>query len=144
MTATTAIAIGSTENRGMDDQVDPAERPRRRRFTPEFKAEVLAEYEALPKGSAERGELLRRHAIYSSHIAEWRKAAEAGAREGLAGRSKKRRTRAEIDLVKANERNDRLVAELERTKLALEITGKAHALLELISESADTESRSKR
>ena len=47
--------------------------------------------------------------------------------------------------------NDRLIArnkkpeaELARTKLALEITGKAHALLELISESADTEKRFKR
>jgi transposase len=33
--------------------------------------------------------------------------------------------------------NERLEAELARTKLALEITGKAHALLELIAESAD-------
>jgi transposase len=47
-------------------------------------------------------------------------------------------------LAKAEDRNKRLEAELERTKLALEITGKAHALLELISESADTEKRSTR
>ena len=36
-------------------------------------------------------------------------------------------------------RNKKLEAELARTKLALEITGKAHALLELLAESADTE-----
>jgi hypothetical protein len=32
---------------------------------------------------------------------------------------------------------------LARTRLALELTGKAHALLEMLSESADTERRSK-
>jgi hypothetical protein len=33
---------------------------------------------------------------------------------------------------------------LAKTKLALEITGKAHALLELLSESADTGSKRSR
>ncbi len=41
------------------------------------------------------------------------------------------------------ERVQRLEAELARTKLALEITGKAHALLELLSESADCDPKSK-
>ena len=36
-----------------------------------------------------------------------------------------------------------LEAELARTRLALEITGKAHALLELLSEGADSEPKSK-
>ena len=38
---------------------------------------------------------------------------------------------------------DNLEAELARTRLALEITGKAHALLELLSESADSDPKSK-
>ncbi len=138
------MRTASTENGGMDDQVDPAARPRRRTFTAEFKAEVLAEYDSYPRGASERGELLRKHGVYSSHIAEWRKAAEAGTRAGLAGGSKARRTKTEKDLAKAEARIARLEAELERTKLALEITGKAHALLELISESADTEKKSKK
>ena len=146
MTTTTATTTrnASTDNGGMDDQVDPDARPKRRTFTAEYEAGILAEHDAYPKGASERGELLRREGLYSSHIAEWRKAAEAGAKQGLAGRSKKRRTNTEIALAKAEDRNKRLEAELERTKLALEITGKAHALLELISESADTEKRSTR
>jgi hypothetical protein len=32
---------------------------------------------ALPAGSAERGALLRREGLYTSHIAEWRKARDA-------------------------------------------------------------------
>jgi transposase len=40
--------------------------------------------------------------------------------------------------------NERLRAELARTKAALDVVGKAHALLGLISESADTDPRSSR
>ena len=43
------------------------DKPKRRRFTAEYKARVLREYEASPKG--ERGAFLRREGLYSSHIA---------------------------------------------------------------------------
>jgi hypothetical protein len=46
-------------------------------------------------------------------------------------------------LERLRRRNERLEAELAKTKLALEITGKAHALLELLSESADSDPKSK-
>jgi transposase-like protein len=126
-----------------EDDVDPAARPRRRSFTPEYKAEILAEYDSLPKGSEERGAILRREGLYSSHLSEWRKQAEAGAREGLARKSKKRRSAEEIELDKLRRQNERLSSELAKTQTALEITGKVHALLEQLSESADTEPGSK-
>jgi hypothetical protein len=44
---------------------------------------------------------------------------------------------------KLRRRNARLEADLARTRLALEIAGKAHALLELLSESADCDPKSK-
>ena len=37
--------------------------------------------------------------------------------------------------------NEKLTAELARTKAALEVVGKAHALLELLSESADSDTK---
>jgi hypothetical protein len=46
-------------------------------------------------------------------------------------------------LDKLRRRNEALQAELDRTKLALEITGKAHALLEMLSTSADYEQKPK-
>jgi transposase-like protein len=141
---TTASLNGRAHTGGVDDDdIDPAARPRRRSFTAEYKAEILAEYDTWPNGSDERGAILRREGLYSSHISEWRKQAETGAREGLARKSKKRRSGEELELDKLRVKNERLEAELERTKLALEITGKAHALLEKLSESADTEARSK-
>jgi transposase len=145
MTMTTASLHESAHTGGVneDDIIDPAARPRRRTFSVEYKAEILAEYDSHPKGSDERGAILRREGLYSSHISEWRKQADAGAREGLARKSKKRRTAEQVELERLRRQNQRLARELRKTQTALEITGKVHALLEQLSESADTETRSK-
>ena len=126
-----------------EDDIDPAAKPTRRSFSAEYKAEILAEYDSHLKGSEERGTILRREGLYSSHISEWRKQADAGAREGLARKSKKRRSAEEVEIDKLRRQNERLAAELRKTQTALEITGKVHALLEQLSESADTDPRSK-
>jgi transposase len=144
MTLTSAALGGRVHTGAMaDDDIDPAARPKRRSYTAAYKAEILAEYDSWPKGSEERGAILRREGLYSSHISEWRKQAEAGAREGLARKAKKRRSAEQVELDKLRARNARLEAELAKTKTALEITGKVHALLEQLSESADTEPKSK-
>ena len=144
MTMTTALLNGRAQTGGVtDDDIDPAARPTRRTFSAEYKAEIVAEYDSHPKGSDERGAILRREGLYTSHISEWRKQAAAGAREGLAGKSRQRRSAEQIELDKLRRQNERLARELERTQTALEITGKVHALLEQLSESADTEPKSK-
>jgi transposase len=58
------------------------ERARRRTFTAQYKLEIVAAYDAAPDG--EKGALLRREGLYSSHIVEWRRARDAGALAGLA------------------------------------------------------------
>lgn len=88
-----------------DDDIDPAAKPTRRSFSAEYKAEILAEYDSHPKGSEERRAILRREGLYSSHISEWRTQAEAGARDGLAAKSRKRRTAEQIELEKLRKRN---------------------------------------
>lgn len=144
MTMTTASLNGRAHTGGVtDDDIDPAARPTRRTFSAEYKAEIVAEYDSHPKGSEERGAILRREGLYTSHISEWRKQAAAGAREGLARKSKTRRSAEQVELDRLRRQNERLERELERTQTALEITGKVHALLEQLSESADTEKRSK-
>jgi hypothetical protein len=62
---------------------DPAARPRRRRFSPEYKLAILAEYDRLTE-PGDKGALLRREGLYTSHIVEWRRARDAGALSGLA------------------------------------------------------------
>ena len=118
-----------------DGVVTPrADRPKRRTFTAEYKAQVLAEYDAADRG--ERGAILRREGLYSSHIVEWRKAAEAGAASALGPKAPKDRRDREVEQLRA--RAERAEAELARTRAALDIVGKAHALLETLSESTGT------
>ena len=93
---------------------------------------------------AERGVLLRREGLYSSHLSEWRKARNSGALSGLAPAARAGTTSAQDkENSKLKARAERAERELAKTKAALEIVGKAHALLEMLSESADTEPRSK-
>jgi len=144
MTLTSASLNGRAQTGGVtNDDIDPAARPTRRTFSAEYKADIVAEYDSHPKGSDERGAILRREGLYTSHISEWRKQAAIGVREGLARKSKARRSAEQVELDRLRRQNERLAAELKRTQTALEITGKVHALLEQLSESADTETRSK-
>lgn len=123
-----------------DEAVSPrADRPKRRTFTAEFKAKILAEYEEAER--SERGEILRREGLYTSHIIEWRKAAAAGAQAGLGGKARDRRDK-EIEALRA--RAEKAEAELARTRAALDLVGKAHALLETLSESAEPAKRSRK
>ncbi|MGB9373307.1 MAG: hypothetical protein WCA82_03995 [Jiangellales bacterium] len=100
---------------------------------------ILAEYDAAERG--ERGAILRREGLYSSHIIDWRRAAQAGARSGLGSVGTDRRDR-EIEQLRA--RAERAEAELVKTQAALDLVGKAHALLEMLSESAEPPRRSQR
>jgi transposase len=139
MTMTSASLHERAHTGGVNDDIDPAAKPKRRTFTADYKTEILAEYDSHPRGSDERGAILRREGLYSSHISEWRKQAKAGARQGLATKSKKRRSAEQTELDKLRRQNQRLEAELRKTQTALEITGKVSALLEQLSESADTD-----
>jgi hypothetical protein len=132
-----------------------AGQPRRRVFTSEYKLAMVAEYDRASE-PGERGALLRREGLYHSHIIEWRKARDAGtlvARsvgelpeasggkedEQSAARRRRRGSNAaeQAEVARLRRQNEMLAKDLARTQAALEIMGKAHALLELLSESAD-------
>jgi transposase len=138
MTMTLADAA-SVDDGGMGPRAD---RPKRRTFTAEYKAQILAEYDAADRG--ERGAILRREGLYSSHIVEWRKAAEAGARSGLGPVARDRRDRRDGEIDQLRARAEKPEAELAKTRAALDLVGKAHALLETLSESAEPPKRSPR
>lgn len=118
---------------------DPAPRPIRRRFSAEYKLRMVAEYDAAPAG--EKGAILRRERLYHSHIIEWRAARDAGAMATMVdkrtspARPKKAAEQAELERLR--KKVARLEKEGAQKDAALELLGKAHALLELLSESAD-------
>jgi len=117
------------------------ERARRRTFTAKYKLEVLAAYDSAPDG--EKGAVLRREGLYSSHITEWRKARNAGALAGPAvPRGRKRRDPQAEQIARLEAEKLRLEQELAKTRFVVDVQAKLHALLETLSESADIEPRS--
>ena len=114
------------------------EKARRRTFTAQYKQQVLAAYEAAPDGG--KGAVLRREGLYSSLISEWRRARDAGALAGLkqpVGRPAADPRDAEIARLRRDKA--KLEKELATSRFVVEVQSKLHALLETISESADTE-----
>lgn len=79
-----------------------APKPKRRSFTPAYKADIVTKANACTK-PGEVGELLRREGLYSSHLTEWRKAAKAGTLKALGRKRgpKKKRSAAEVRAEKA-------------------------------------------
>lgn len=122
-----------------DQGGDPAPKPKRRTFSAEYKLRIVAEYDAAPNG--EKGAILRRERLYHSHIIEWRQARDAGAMATLTdrrtspARPKKAPEQAEVERLR--KKVARLEKDVAKRDAALDVLGKAHALLELHSESAD-------
>jgi transposase len=148
MTLADQAAMTGQDGRVTDEQPG---RPKRRTFTKAYKARILAAFDALPEGSPERGALLRSERLYHSHIEHWRKQAENGTLAATTGRPKKDADSAELaalraevkklkaDAARLESRNQKLTGELGKTKTALDIAGKAFALLQDISSSADSD-----
>jgi transposase-like protein len=120
---------------GHDGQVSSSKpgRPKRRTFTAAYKARILAEFDALPGGSPERGELLRRERLYRSHLEHWRGQQENGTLTATSGKPAKSAEDEELARLRAENRklksrNGRLESELGKTRTALEVAGKAFAL----------------
>jgi transposase-like protein len=138
------VSVSTSSDKRPLSAGDPAPKPSRRAFSPAYKLAMVAAYESAANG--EKGALLRREGLYSSHIIEWTRArdagllgtpdgSETGSPAAAARRSKK--SSEQLELEKLRRQNEKLQADLKKTRMALDIMGKAHALLEELSESAD-------
>ena len=102
-------ANGTAATRRVPSAAVP-ENPKRRTFTPEFKARIVEEADACTE-PGEIGALLRREGLYSSHLVDWRREYRTGALEGLAKR--RRGPKGKDPLVMEKEVLQRKVAQLE-------------------------------
>jgi transposase len=139
LTVADVASQGSTEPRRPAGSTGPRAGQRTRRtFTAAYKMKILAEFDEATEHGA-RGALLRREGLYHSHMLDWRKNRDAGALEALtpspaptkasSDQNENRRLKAE---------NARMAAELVKVNAVVEALGKVHALLEILSESAET------
>ena len=136
MTSSTIAAVKHNER--MDSTHPRADGPRRRRaFTAADKLAHLDAYEPACK-DGEGGAYLRREGSYSSLISEWRKQRDAGVLAGKRlGEKVGRLTAEQAEIARLTRELARANKRLSTTETALDIMGKAHALLETLSESAD-------
>jgi transposase len=111
-----AVVSGAAPLRVVPPPVVPdpevRERASRRRFTAEYKLQILRQADQCAE-VGELGALLRREGLYSSHLTTWRRQREQGALVALAPKKRGRPTAPVSPLA-------RRVAELERDNARLE------------------------
>jgi transposase-like protein len=146
MTATLDRALAAADagvvadGKAADPDPEVPERARRRSFTATYKLEVLAAYDAA--GPGEKGAILRREGLYTSHIVEWRRARDRGALAALAQpRGRKRPDPRDAQIAALQSEQQRLEQELAKARFVMDVQAKLQALLEKLSESGDTETR---
>lgn len=111
----------SSENVGEVPDPEVEARPKRRRFTAEYKARVLRDAERCRK-SGEIGALLRREGLYASHLITWRRQRE---KDGVAGLSRKRGRKADPEsgstrkIVQLEAANRRLTKKLQEAEIII-------------------------
>jgi transposase len=115
---------------------DPEVRPKakHRHFTAEYKKRILDEADACTSPT-QRGALVRREGLYSSHLTMWRRQRAQGILDGLA--PKKRGVKADpLALENAELRREikRLEQQLQRAETIIEVQKKVSLLLGLPTE----------
>jgi transposase len=145
MTRKARPSVVEDDDGRMDSQQPRGDGPRRRRaFSAPEKLAHLSAYEAACE-HGDGGGYLRREGLYSSLISEWRKQRDAGVLAGKAPGEKVGRLSAEqAEIARLTRENARLSKRLDTTEAALDIMGKAHALLESLSERADSDEKRKK
>jgi transposase len=106
------------------------EQAKRRSFTAQYKAGILAEADACTQ-PGEVGALLRREGLYTSHLTYWRKQVREGAlRELGKPRGRPAADRRDQEITGLKRRLERSEEQLATMKRVVEIQGNVSALLE--------------
>lgn len=122
-------AGGRAVREGVPDP-ELVEQAKRRSFTAEYKARILAEADACDR-PGEVGELLRREGLYTSHLTYWRKQRKDGALKELGKpRGRKPVDRRDQEIAALTRKLERSEAELAKARRVIEIQGNVSALLE--------------
>ena len=128
-------AGGSVPAVGVVPDPELVGRPRRRRFSAEYKLRIVREVDACTR-SGEVGALLRREGLYSSLLTEWRRARDSGALVALATKQRGP-SREQLELGVVRRRLERTQADLETARRVIEVQGNVSALLgELLAKGA--------
>lgn len=111
--------------------VEVAAKATRRRFTAQYKLDLLREIDEAGPGHC--GAILRREGLYGSHLVEWRRARDNGALAALAQKRGRKATVRRDPVALENERlrreNARLQGQLKQAELIIDIQKKVSEIL---------------
>lgn len=130
----TASAVREAARGGARESATSPERPKRRRFEPEYKLRIVKEADAaVASGVANAvGELLRREGLYSSHLTEWRQLVKTGELVALAAKKrgpKARKNPLADEVARLQRENERLKHELFKANAVITVQKKVASLL---------------
>jgi transposase-like protein len=142
-------SLAATKNQPLGDRrlvraVDPEvlERPRRRKFSAEYKLKILREAERA-KDSGQLGAVLRTEGLYTSNLTTWRRQCDRGALAGLAPKKRGKKAKpvdARDTRMRELERdNERLRKRLAQAETIIEVQKKVSELLGRTSPGANDE-----
>jgi transposase len=124
-------AIQPTPTTSADREIRPSTRRPARSAAERLR--IVEEYDSYPKGSPERGALLRREGIYTSAITKWRKLRQRGALTALAtqrpGPKPVSPDPLQAELSRLRAENARLQARLAQAETIIDVQKKVAALL---------------
>ena len=108
------------------------ERAVRRTFPWEYKLQILRQADACTE-PGQRGELLRREGLYSSHLSNWRAQREQGILDALSPKKRGRKSRASDPVAEENRRldreNKRLIERLRQAEVIIDVQKKVAEIL---------------
>jgi len=112
----------------------------RRRFTAEYKLNILQQAEAC-RGEEGIGALLRREGLYSSHLTTWRRQREIGMLSALSpkrrGRKASARNPLQPEVDRLRKETDRLQKRLNQAELIIEVQKKISQILGIPLETSE-------
>jgi transposase-like protein len=128
-----SVAPAERDGTRMVPSPELTERPKRRRFSAEYKLRILSEAAACSR-PGEIGALLRREGLYSSHLTTWRQQRDHGAHAAFSGRRGPKPNLLAAENAQLRRRAERAEAELAKARKVIEVQGKVSALLGIVLE----------
>jgi len=114
----------------------------RRRFDAAYKLRILEEADRCVQ-PGQRGQLLRREGLYSSHLSMWRQQRDKGILSALSPKRRGRKTKPKNpladELARLQRENQRLKDQLRQAELVIDVQKKVSEMLDIPLKNRDDE-----
>jgi len=142
---TTGVSVLELKQGSYQEVIRPEpevpEKPTRRRFTANYKLQLLQQADACSE-FGDIGRLLRREGLYSSHLVRWRRQRNKGMLDGLSSRTRGRKASKCNPLLPEVERlrkeNEQLTNRLKQAQLIIEVQKKVSQLFGITLETPES------